>query len=99
MIRGIEVNHETLGFAAVMNAVTGEGHFLGGGHTLGAMQKEYFYPKLADRVNHQKPGSCRVSEYSTESPFMSCRDTSTAHYLGSAVDRKIRDRFRVLLDV
>ena len=101
MIRGIEVNQETLGFEAIMNAVTGEGHFLGGGHTLGAMQKEYFYPKLADRespevwklsgsLNIQQKARLRVEEILQQ---------PTPDYLSSPADQKIRDRFRVLLDV
>ncbi|NKC16243.1 MAG: trimethylamine methyltransferase [Gammaproteobacteria bacterium] len=49
MVRGIEVNEETLGFDAICEAVLGEGHFLGAGQTMAAMQRDYFYPKLADR--------------------------------------------------
>ena len=48
-IRGVEVTEETLGFAAIERAVYGEGHFLGGDHTMGAMLRDYYYPKLANR--------------------------------------------------
>ncbi|GMG82394.1 trimethylamine methyltransferase family protein [Paralimibaculum aggregatum] len=48
-IRGIEVNDETLGLGAIREAVLGEGHFLGAAHTMAAMQRDYLYPKLADR--------------------------------------------------
>lgn len=48
-IRGVEVNEETLGFDAIKEAVTGEGHFLGGAHTMSAMERDYYYPELADR--------------------------------------------------
>ena len=48
-IRGVEVNDETLGFEAIKEAVTGAGHFLGGMHTMDAMQRDYYYPQLADR--------------------------------------------------
>lgn len=47
-IRGIEVKEDTLGFDAICEAVWGEGHFLGGAHTIAAMERDYFYPKLAD---------------------------------------------------
>ncbi len=48
-LRGIEVNDANLGFDAICKAVLGEGHFLGGDHTLAAMERDYFYPALADR--------------------------------------------------
>ena len=49
VVRGIEVTDETLGFEAIRTAVQGEGHFLGGDHTLAAMQRDHYYPKLANR--------------------------------------------------
>ena len=44
-----EVTEETLGFEAVRETVAGAGHFLGADHTMAAMQRDYFYPTLADR--------------------------------------------------
>ncbi len=50
ILRGIEVNEETLGFDAIESAVYGEGHFLGSQHTMDAMQRDYFWPSsLTDR--------------------------------------------------
>ena len=54
MVRGVEVDEETLGFEAIRQAVLGEGHFLGSGHTMAAMERDYFYPELADR---EPPGA------------------------------------------
>ena len=48
-LRGVEVNEETLGYDAICEAVLGPGHFLGGAHTIAAMQRDYFYPTIADR--------------------------------------------------
>ena len=48
-IRGVEVTEETLGFSAIEQAVYGDGHFLGGDHTMNAMLRDYYYPKLANR--------------------------------------------------
>ena len=48
-LRGIEVTDENLGFDAICTAILGEGHFLGGQHTYTAMERDYFYPTLADR--------------------------------------------------
>lgn len=49
VLRGIEVNEETLGVEAIRSAVFGDGHFLGGPQTLASMERDYFYPKLSDR--------------------------------------------------
>jgi trimethylamine--corrinoid protein Co-methyltransferase len=48
-LRGVEVNDETLSYEAIEHAVLGEGHFLGGADTLAAMERDYYYPALADR--------------------------------------------------
>ncbi len=49
-LRGVEVTDENLGFDAICDAVLGDGHFLGGQHTHAAMERDYFYPTLADRA-------------------------------------------------
>ena len=49
IVRGIEVNGDTLDLEAIEYSVRGEGHFLGGDQTLKAMQRDYFYPPLSDR--------------------------------------------------
>lgn len=49
VIRGIEVTDENLGYDAICEAVLGEGHFLSGSQTHAAMERDYFYPELADR--------------------------------------------------
>ncbi|MEM1006187.1 MAG: trimethylamine methyltransferase family protein, partial [Pseudomonadota bacterium] len=48
-LRGIEVTQENLGFDAICQSVLGDGHFLGSAHTYAAMERDYFYPALADR--------------------------------------------------
>lgn len=49
-LRGVEVSEDNLGFEAICAAVRGEGHFLGTDHTYRAMERDYHYPKLADRA-------------------------------------------------
>lgn len=99
MIRGFEVNEETLGFDAVFAAVTGEGHFLGSGHTMAAMQRDYFYPPLADRtapVVWAEGGQPDIWQIARTK----ARDVLASHYpeyLSSQADRAIRDRFNILL--
>lgn len=48
-MRGVEVNEQTLSFDAIRETVLGDGHFLGHAQTYAAMERDYFYPKLADR--------------------------------------------------
>jgi trimethylamine--corrinoid protein Co-methyltransferase len=49
-LRGIEVSPDTLGFDAICDAILTEGHFLGAAQTHAAMERDYFYPSLADRA-------------------------------------------------
>lgn len=48
-LRGVEVSEENPGFDAICGAILGDGHFLGADHTYQAMERDYHYPKLADR--------------------------------------------------
>ncbi|MGI3186985.1 trimethylamine methyltransferase family protein [Nioella aestuarii] len=49
MLRGVEVSEDTLGFDTICDVVLGEGHFLGADQTHAAMERDYYYPSLADR--------------------------------------------------
>lgn len=50
VLRGIEVNDETLAFDSIRETVGGDGHFLGSPQTLDVMETEYHYPgALFDR--------------------------------------------------
>ena len=59
VLRGVEVTDENLGFDAICAAVLGDGHFLGGEHTLAAMERDYFYPALGRSRKPQNLGGCR----------------------------------------
>jgi len=99
IIRGLEVNEETLGFEAILSAVTGEGHFLGSQHTMDAMQRDYYYPDMADRTPPsawEEAGSWDL----WKKAGLRARhvlDTHYPHYLDSETDAKIRERFDILL--
>ena len=97
-LRGIEVNEETLGFDAIRDTVLGEGHFLGHAQTHAAMERDYLYPRLADRdapaVWAEKGAPqvwararCRAREILA---------THRPDYLSAAQDREIRARFRII---
>ncbi len=100
-IRGVEVNEETLGFEAVREAVAGEGHFLGGAHTMAAMRRDYYYPKLADRDDPRtwmEKGAADIWPRAREQA-KSILDAHHPRYLDEAADRRIRRRFDILLSV
>ena len=46
---GLAESEENLDFNATCQAILGDRHFLGAGHTFQAMERDYHYPKLADR--------------------------------------------------
>ncbi len=48
-LRGIEVSRDTLAFEASCASILGDGHFLGASETYQAMERDYYYPRLADR--------------------------------------------------
>ncbi|MGI9357318.1 MAG: trimethylamine methyltransferase family protein [Rhizobiaceae bacterium] len=51
-VRGIEVTNESLSIDAMRDVcVDGPGHYLGHGQTLELMQRDYFYPDLANRFS------------------------------------------------
>jgi trimethylamine--corrinoid protein Co-methyltransferase len=51
-VRGIEVSEEALSVDTIADVcLNGPGHYLGHGQTLQLMQKEYFYPAVADRYS------------------------------------------------
>jgi len=102
VIRGIEVNEETLGFDAIKDCVYGEGHFLGGEHTMKAMQRDYFWPsKLTDREQPrtwEEQGATDMWQRAN-TRVREVLDTYHPQYLNSVVDQKIRSRFAIHLNV
>lgn len=101
VLRGVEINEDTLGFEAIREAIAGEGHFLAGAHTLDAMQRDHYYPVLADR---NEPGAwaeegARDIMQRAHDKVIEILDTHHPDYLDAETDRKIRDRFNILLPV
>ncbi len=101
VLRGVEVNEETLGFEAIREAVTGEGHFLGGSHTMNAMERDHYYPKLADRDEPRtwaRLGAKDLWQRAHEKVKQILHEHHP-EYIQPTVDEKIRRRFNILLDV
>ena len=99
VLRGIEVSEENLGFEAICEAVLGEGHFLGGAQTLSAMERDYFYPDLADRdapITWEEKGAPDTWSLARGK----ARDILANHhpnYLDSSQDCAIRSNFNILV--
>lgn len=97
-LRGIEVSDENLGFDAICDAVLGDGHFLGGQHTYAAMERDYFYPSLADR-DEPRTWAENGAQDAWARARIRAREILTVHnphYLTPEQEREIRDRFNIL---
>lgn len=98
-IRGIEINEETLAFEVIKEAVTGEGHYLGAAHTIDAMQRDYYYPTLADR-DDPRTWAEKGAEDVWVKANKKAREILAGHdpqALDPAADRSIRDRHKILI--
>lgn len=97
-LRGIEVSDDTLGFQAICDAILGEGHFLGSSHTHAAMERDYFYPTLADR-DEPRTWAANGAQTAWQRANARAREILRDHkpdYLGVDQMRAIRARFNIL---
>lgn len=97
-LRGVEVSKETLGFDAICASVLGEGHFLGSNHTYAAMERDYFYPSLADR-DEPRTWAQNGAQTAWQRANTRAREILRDHqpsYLTPEQDRDIRKRFDIL---
>lgn len=98
-IRGFEVNDDTLGYDAIVKHVMNEGHFLGGEQTMGAMLRDYYYPKLANRDNPTiwaesgAPDAWGTAKIKVKEILSAPRED----YVSAEADAAIRERFNIYL--
>ncbi len=99
ILRGIEVSEENLGFDAINEAVLGPGHFLGGAHTIAAMERDYFYPSLADRIEPRSWAENGAKDAWTvaNERVHEVLNTHEPAYLSPHQQREIKDRVNILL--
>lgn len=97
-LRGVEVNEDTLSFESIRDAVLGEGHFLGGPQTLAAMERDFFYPDIADREDPKTwEEAGRQDAWSrAKAKAKAILNTHKPAYLTSPQDDKIRSIFNIL---
>ncbi|MEX0338616.1 MAG: trimethylamine methyltransferase family protein [Arenibacterium sp.] len=97
-LRGVDVSDENLGFQAICDAVLGEGHFLGSPDTLQAMERDYFYPGLADRDDPktwlENGGTDAWTRANTRAQEI--LGAPPPEYLSKSQEQVIRDRFNIL---
>ena len=98
-LRGIEVTEENLGYDAICDAVLGDGHFLGGAHTFAAMERDYFYPTLADRNEPRTwaQSGARDAWDLARDRAKQILDSHHPTYLTEAQDKAIREKLNILL--
>ncbi len=98
-LRGIEVTEENLGFEAICQSVLGDGHFLGSSQTYSAMERDYFYPSIADR-NEPRTWEMDGAKDAWENARDRAKEILSSHYpeyLTPEQDAEIRNRFRILV--
>lgn len=97
-LRGIEVTDNNLAFDAICESVLGEGHFLGGAHTYDAMERDYFYPSIADRDEPKTwmDNGGRDAWSRARDVARGILETHHPTYLDPEVDAKIRSEFNIL---
>jgi trimethylamine--corrinoid protein Co-methyltransferase len=99
MIRGVEVSEATLAFDTMKNVITGEGHFIGETQTMEAMERDYFYPKLGDRLEPTTWAEAGAQD-AAQRANREVRKILAQHqpnYIDAGVDAKIRAEFNILL--
>lgn len=98
MLRGVEVDEERLAFDAIRESVLGEGHFLGHPHTLAAMERDWLWPRLADRdaPSAWAEGGARTAWDRARAEARRILSGPAPCYLSKAADRAIRDRLPIL---
>ncbi|HCH23354.1 MAG TPA: trimethylamine methyltransferase, partial [Oceanospirillaceae bacterium] len=100
VIRGIEVDDASLGFDSIVAAVTGAGHFIDQPETMVSMERDYYYPKVADRdepavwqergaKDHWQRARARVDTLLENQPS----------YLAQDVDQAIRAAYPIRDDI
>jgi trimethylamine--corrinoid protein Co-methyltransferase len=100
ILRGIEVNDETLSVEVIKQSVEEPGHFLGSEQTINLMKTEYVYPKLADRLSPDDwfdAGSKSMWQRAGER----AREVLANHYpiqIDTKIDKAIRRDFPIRLD-
>ncbi len=99
ILRGVEVSDETLAFEAMKSVITGAGHFIGEPQTMAAMERDYCYPRLGDRLEPTTWAEAGASD-AWQRANAEVREILARHrpqYIDPAIDAKLRARFNILI--
>lgn len=99
MVRGIEVNDETLSVDVIERVCRGDGHFLGTQQSLALMNTEYYYPHTGDRqrrADWETDGSLDMREHARRKA-QRILQTHKPLSIPAEIDAAIRKRFEILL--
>ena len=96
-MRGIEVTEDNLAYETICDTVLGAGHFLGSQHTYAAMERDYFYPLLADRDEPRTWAEKGAQDAWSRARFnaQAILRSHQPNYLTGAQDKVIRKRFNI----
>jgi trimethylamine--corrinoid protein Co-methyltransferase len=100
MLRGIEVDDETLSYDVIAETVQGAGHYLGHPQTLKLMESEFLYPTLADRSTPgawAEAGHKNIYEAAHTRVHALLADYYPDH-IDAATDARIREHFPIRLN-
>lgn len=100
VVRGIEVNEETLSVATLKDVCcNGPGHYLGSDQTLSVMQSEYIYPEFSDRNSPNEwneAGRPKILDKAIKRK----NEILASHFpdhISDEVDRAVRAKFTIKL--
>jgi len=99
MVRGIEVNDETLSVEVIDQVCQKGGNYLGTKQSRKMMRSEFYYPHTGDRERRrewEKAGSLDMRERA-RARAQQILETHEPTRLDPAIDRAIRKRFKILL--
>ena len=99
LVRGLEVNDETLSLDVIHEAVNSDGHYLGQPQTLEIMQTEYHYPHTADRATRkdwEAAGELDMRERARRRAKEILK-TSYPKTISDDTDQRLRSEFNILL--
>ena len=99
VLRGIEVSSDNLGYEAICQSVLGDGHFLGSDATYRAMERDYHYPKLADRAQPRTwaEDGARDAWARANAHAKDILVSHNPNYLTPQQDADIRAQFNILM--
>lgn len=100
MVRGIEVNDETLSLDVIDEVCRGAGHYLGTEQSLRLMHSEYYYPHTGDRRSRADWEAAGGDDMRTVARRTARHILATHHPqpFTPDVDAAIRQRFPIVLD-